>query len=247
MTNAGLGAVLLDRERGAEKLLEAALAWLRAHPESLDADRRAATLSLLRATRPAMAAFAALAETLDRELASSGTGELLDALATRFRSARERLVRDAVAHLTSTGIRKVLTLSYSSTVAAVLEAARVHLDEVHVLESLPGGEGRRLAARLRRTLAGVRLHPDGEMACAVEAVDAGVIGADSLYPNGSVLNKVGSAELARRLHRAGKPLVVVATTSKRLAAGLGDPPPEAAAFELVPARWIARVISDQDD
>ena len=83
-----------------------------------------------------------------------------------------------------------------------------------VLESRPGGEGRRLARDLRRSGLTVRLVPDAEGTRWVRTVDRVVIGADTIYADGSVAHKVGTRRLALAAHRWGIPVIVIAGTSK---------------------------------
>ncbi|MCH7665725.1 MAG: hypothetical protein IH936_07345 [Acidobacteria bacterium] len=239
----GLRQILLDRERGAAVLLHQALVWLGDHPGALSLGNREATLRTLRRTRPEMSGFASLASRLELESSNlEDPGAVLRDLMGRLDADETRLVDNAVACLNTLGVRRVITLSSSSSVAAALEARAEKIETVHVLESLPGGEGRELAKRLGKTLADVRLHADDELAAVVDAADTGVIGADSVFPDGSVLNKVLSAELGRLLDRAGKPLLVLTTSWKNAEPGAGTR--DAEGFEIVPARWITRVVTE---
>ncbi|WP_435062103.1 NUDIX domain-containing protein [Halobaculum sp. EA56] len=125
----------------------------------------------------------------------------------------------------------VLTLSRSGTVAAALD----RLDgPVFVAESEPGGEGREVAG----SLAGdgddgreVTLLPDAAVASllAEGRVDAAVVGADAVLPDGSVANKVGTRGLALSAAREGVPVYAVAARDK--VAPDGEFRPERAAFD----------------
>lgn len=238
---------MLDRERGADELLRAALSWLEGNPESLEGVRLTPTLSLLQRTRPAMAGFTVLAERLERRLAGSEPVGVLQDLIRQHQDASEQLIENAVALLAETAARAVVTLSYSSTVASVIETAQGRLREVHVLESEPGGEGRRLVRRLRQScpaLEGVIAYPDADIGTAVARSDAGVIGADTVYEDGSVLNKSGSAALGRLLGEADKPLYALATTWKIRTVRRPPDVVDDALFEHVPAENITRIVSE---
>ena len=85
---------------------------------------------------------------------------------------------------------------------------------VVVLESRPGGEGRTLARELRRVGLVVELIPDREGASRVSRADLLLIGADSIFADGSVLHKAKTRSLALAAQRAGVPVVVAAGTAK---------------------------------
>ncbi len=85
---------------------------------------------------------------------------------------------------------------------------------VVVLESLPGGEGRTLARELRRAGLVVDLVSDRAGRARASRVDLLLIGADSIFADGSVLHKVKTRSLALAAHRAGVPVVVAAGTAK---------------------------------
>lgn len=92
--------------------------------------------------------------------------------------------------------RRVFTLSRSETVTDALLHARPPW--VGVAESRPGGEGRAVADRLRKTGIEVALVPDAAIAAALVNFEVEVIlvGADAVLPSGAVVNKVGTRLLA---------------------------------------------------
>ncbi len=107
----------------------------------------------------------------------------------------------------------VMTLSRSGTVLDVLCEAQP--SRVFVAESRPDREGVDVA----ETLAGdcpVALHTDAAAAhvLATEPIDRVLIGADTICPDGSVVNKTGTRGLAIAADQAGVPVTVVAATDK---------------------------------
>ena len=110
---------------------------------------------------------------------------------------------------------RVATLSRSGTVADAVERA----DPVAVLvaESRPGREGVGTAERAaERTNANVTLTTDAALAEQLARVDVGalVVGADTVSPDGSVLNKAGTRAAAAAAGSEGIDCLVVAASDK---------------------------------
>ncbi|AHG00476.1 initiation factor 2B [Halostagnicola larsenii XH-48] len=108
---------------------------------------------------------------------------------------------------------RVLTLSRSGTVRSALEAwspARVF-----VAESRPAREGVAVAEELAGGMP-VALFTDAAAASVLsrEAVDRVVVGADTIRPDGAVVNKTGTRSVALAAAREGIPVSVVAATDK---------------------------------
>ncbi|WP_049922072.1 initiation factor 2B [Halopiger djelfimassiliensis] len=139
------------------------------------------------------------------EAAISGIDRALGADADAAGNASERLEGT------------VATLSWSGT---VLEALRRGTpSRVFVAESRPAREGIDVAETLREDAAvdcPVTVHTDAAAAhvLAREAVDRVVVGADTVLPGGSVVNKTGTRGLALAAAREGVPVSVVAATDK---------------------------------
>ncbi|MBZ6494474.1 NUDIX domain-containing protein [Natrinema longum] len=109
----------------------------------------------------------------------------------------------------------VATLSRSGTVLEALE--RGEPSRVFVAESRPAREGIDVAERLsERTPSTVTVHTDAAIAhvLAREDIDRVAVGADTVLPDGSVVNKTGTRALAVAADREGIPVSVVATTDK---------------------------------
>lgn len=104
----------------------------------------------------------------------------------------------------------VLTLSYSST---VLEALARRDLSVLVAESQPGGEGRKMARRLRLRRVRARTLPDLLLAEGADLADVAIIGADAVTPK-FVVNKMGTRLLAQTARFAKIPCYVLADVTK---------------------------------
>jgi methylthioribose-1-phosphate isomerase len=136
-----------------------------------------------------------------------------------------------------------VTLSWSESVLRALVAARPR--EVVVAESLPGGEGRRLARRLRaRGVAAAAVADLRAVACAATA-DAVMVGADAVTPD-AVWNKVGTHALALAARAAAKPVYVVTPSNRlvpaALASRIADRP--GGLFEATPLGLVSRVVTE---
>ncbi len=113
------------------------------------------------------------------------------------------------------GLGSVVTLSYSSSVLAVLKEVRRNI-KVYVAESRPLFEGRRMAVALAESGIDTVLTTDAAIGYMLKEADAALVGADSILMDGSFTNKVGTLQLACTCRFLGKPLYVVSTTWKAL-------------------------------
>ena len=203
-----------------------------------DWDEIGALASDLREARPGMAVVRnridrAMARAVERRGEEIRTGQSDDhrvdpdeppdptvvhqaALATIERSlqADARAARVAAEHLEGT----VATLSRSGTVERAVSRARP--DRVLVATSAPTNEGIEMAERLARRFADthtrVVVHPDGATAhvLATEAVDQVVVGADTVLPDGRLVNRAGTRGLATLARSEDVPVTAVASADK---------------------------------
>ncbi|WP_135365210.1 NUDIX domain-containing protein [Halosimplex halophilum] len=117
---------------------------------------------------------------------------------------------------------RIATLSRSGTVAAAVE--RADPDAVLIAESRPGREGVGTAERFAEaTDAAVTLTTDAALADRLAATDIGavVVGADTVLPDGRVVNKVGTRGAAAAAAAEGIDCYVVAASDK-IAAASGE-------------------------
>jgi translation initiation factor eIF-2B subunit delta len=100
--------------------------------------------------------------------------------------------------------KSVVTLSYSSTVEAILRHALSPHCRVTVAESRPLMEGRRLFNRLLGSAADLRMITDAQLGLAIPEADLVLVGADSVLRDLAVINKTGTylaALVAKHHHR----------------------------------------------
>jgi len=141
-------------------------------------------------------------------------------LGEEIRAQQRSLVRQQVesARPLLAACRSLVTLSYSSTVEAILRQALQRHTTVVIAESRPLFEGRRLFTRIRETHASLRIVTDAQLGLAVARADLVLVGADSILSDLAVVNKTGTylAALVAKAHHRG--FYVAADTFKIQAA-----------------------------
>ncbi|MFW9903985.1 MAG: hypothetical protein ACFFFH_06595 [Candidatus Thorarchaeota archaeon] len=114
--------------------------------------------------------------------------------------------------------RSILTFSHSSTITkSLIKLAKEGFNdkEIFVLESRPLKEGERTALLLAKSgFKKVYLGIDFALEAFSKQAEVVVLGADTIYPNGRVLNKIGSATIAKLFHMKSKEVIVAASPSK---------------------------------
>lgn len=136
--------------------------------------------------------------------AHEAIGQALDADADTARRTADQIAGE-----------RVLTLSRSGTVLEALQAAEP-APSVVVAESRPGGEGIGVAETLANDGLEVTLIPDAALASIIRAADVErvLVGADTLGPSGTVINKVGTRSVALAARRENVPFTVACATDK---------------------------------
>ncbi|MFB6268510.1 MAG: NUDIX domain-containing protein [Halobacterium sp.] len=170
--------------------------------------------------------------------------------------ADSRAAERATAELEASDASRVFTLSRSGTVDAALRGTGV--ERVLVAESRPGGEGVAVAESLADDF-DVTLTIDANVPAAVAEADAVMVGADAVFPDGDVVNKVGTRAALLAARAAGVPAFVVCAADKiapeRLPVEDGDPAGlydgdagldvRNPVFEVVPAGLVDAVVTEQ--
>jgi len=227
---AALQAILQDRAEGAGELARRALEILRR--SALDTEAEAgeelrpvllARAERLRECRPSMAPLDRLlrrwsgilegTRTPDLDRLRSVAAEEAAALALLSREAAERAAAHAAGHI-GPG-RTVITHSLSATVAAVYRNLAGGGVRAILTESRPLNEGYRLAGSLSGLGVPTRLITDAQMGLAVAEADVALVGADSLLPDGSLVNKAGTYLLALAARDRAVPLYVCCESFKQ--------------------------------
>ncbi|MGA9762583.1 MAG: hypothetical protein WBQ14_09180 [Gaiellaceae bacterium] len=172
---------------------------------------------------------------------TAGTPEQVVAEAEALIGSRDRAAK-AIAVMLATDIKgTVLTHSASCTVHEAL----IHTPprQVFCTISEPGGEGRWLAADLKAAGLNVDLIADAEGPEAARESDLVLLGADTVFKDGSLVNKIGSLGIATAAEDAGVPVIVACEIFKL--APFDPEPPSEDSFELVPAALIDRVVTEE--
>lgn len=257
-----------DREHGSRWLVRQTIQLLHelatengVAPEERLQRVRQAGRELARA-RPAMAA---LAGAVRRILAASGGPDEMARAANRllreYDQATARISEFARPHMRGA----IMTHSLSGTVLEVLKACVQSLEQLIILEGRPLYEGRTVARSLAGQPLKLTLITDAQADIFLSMCQAIVVGADSILADGSVLNKAGTALLARAARSHGVPLYVLSETLKispRPWSGdlalleehpgqevWRDAPPQVAVrnfyFDHTPAELISGIITEQ--
>jgi translation initiation factor 2B subunit (eIF-2B alpha/beta/delta family) len=116
------------------------------------------------------------------------------------------------------GTKSLLTFSHSSTITTALSqlAKENYCDkEIYILESRPLMEGEKTAdsiakAGFQKTYLGV----DFALNEFSNKAEVAVLGADTVYSSGQILNKIGSATIAKTFQSKSKDVIFAASSSK---------------------------------
>ena len=138
----------------------------------------------------------------------------------------------------------VLTHSASATVReALLHAAP---DRVICTASSPQDEGRAFAEDLRSHELEVELVEDDEAAGRLEWATVLLLGADTVFHDGTLCNKTGTRDLAEAAAAQSVPVVVACEVVKLAPIDPADAPPlTAEEFELTPAVLVDSVVTEE--
>lgn len=213
-------SVTADADHGSSYVSMRALEVLRDRAGLLatlddDSDDWAELADLGRRLRRARPSMAALANRVNRVLAEADRHPA--AVERRARAALEAAVEaDDRAAETAVDVidgRRLLTLSRSETVLSALR--RADPEVVYVAESRPAGEGVGVAETLADETT-VVLHTDAAVAhlIAREGIDVVVVGADTVRPDGGIVNKTGTRAAALAADREGAAFLAVTAADK---------------------------------
>lgn len=161
--------------------------------------------------RPAMAAIAgAVVRVLTAPGGVAGMAQMADALLLKLDQAIENITNDIRPYLHGT----IMTHSFSGTVTGVLKACLPQIDQLIILEGRPLYEGRAAAEAFRQYGVSLTLITDAQADIFLPMCQSVVVGADSVLADGNVLNKAGTALIARSAQAHGVPFYVLAETLK---------------------------------
>ena len=142
------------------------------------------------------------------------------ALAQESRTAADRAAEHAASAIGPD--RTIITLSLSSTVRAVFERLKDRGVRAIICESRPRYEGYKLAAKLSEWAVNTTLITEAQLGLFVAKADLALVGADTLLPDGSVVNKAGTYLLALAARDQNVPFYVCCESFKRRSAEMGE-------------------------
>ena len=254
-----LESVKSDRTHGAGKIARSALTVLarviRRGQGRNDRAFRARLRGLVRRlakAQPAMGALRRWSEELSEMARSTPDRQLHRAVGAWLRREQRRL-RSEVGAAVRTAVEQfppdasVLTMSRSEAVRRTLVGLpQSHRPrDVRVLRSRPGGEGVVLARELRRSGLPARAVEDVDGVREVASSDLVLVGADTVFRDGTLVHKVGTRKLVEAARRADVPVLVVTGLSKfvghRAPRTLRLPP----LFDVTPGRWLRGFWTDR--
>ncbi len=216
-----------DRESGASQIALRAAEALSALPRS---DLAEAVAALVRG-HPSMAPLWRLgSEVLKAEDHAAAAREF----ARRLRAEGDGVAARAASLISGT----VVVHSYSGTVVAAVVAAGVR---ALCARAEPGGAGKLTASRLIERGIDAQVIEDEEAVDHAARVDAVLTGADAVGPGG-VVNEAGTRRLAEAAVAAGRSALVLAGSSKLVAADL----PALHPFERAPLEAFTAIVTEHE-
>jgi translation initiation factor 2B subunit (eIF-2B alpha/beta/delta family) len=144
---------------------------------------------------------------------------------------------------------RVLTHSYSSTVRKALEISHQKGKRlrIYVTESQPGGEGAQLTKDLSSKNIQAQLIPDIKSSSQMRDFDLVLVGSDSVTSDGSIVNKIGTKEIAEMSKALSIRFYVVCETAKFNTFNfLGEPTKiHENLFDLTPSKYVTKIITEE--
>ncbi|MGH3007696.1 MAG: hypothetical protein ACRDOS_17635, partial [Gaiellaceae bacterium] len=199
-------------------------------------------LELARELVAARPAIGSIAGAVGRVLAAGRTPEQTLEEAHALISARERAsAAIAVQLATDLAGKTVMTHSASATArAAILHSPP---RKVVCTESEPVGEGRPFSEELAAEGLATELVADEDAAHAVQSVELLLLGADTVFRDGSLVNKIGTHDLTKAAQDAGVPVIVACEVLKLAPDDPRDPNEDR--FDLTPPEHIDRFVTEE--
>lgn len=212
-----IAAIREDRTKGAAELAEAGCRVLGSVAREGEPEAVMSVARSLMDARPAMAPIANWAAAFVeayRDAPVEAVQETGPRIMAEVEAVKARLHDCAVAAIRDLAARPhIFTLSYSSSVASVLQALGGKV-RVTIAESRPLMEGRALAEKLLAAGCAVSLITDAQVALAVPDCDTVLLGADAVGCDGCVINKVGSRIAAQFAGDSGISVLAICDSFK---------------------------------
>jgi translation initiation factor eIF-2B subunit delta len=199
-------------------------------------------LPLARELVRARPAIGAIAGALGRVLAAGRTPEQLVEEANAVLGGRERAAK-AIAILLREELDGKVVMTHSASATA--REALVHGDPARVIctVSEPVGEGRWFYEELGEEGLTTELVADEDADHAVQSVELLLLGADTVFRDGALVNKIGTYDLTKAAKAAGVPVIVACEVLKLSPVGARDAEEER--FDLTPPEQIDRFVTEE--
>lgn len=219
-TDPELQKILADNKSGSVELLLKLNNYL-----SKNIFSRSNYNDLLKFLKKSFASFANIQNYLDelRKVISSENQNNIISFFGEFENRKELIIKNIYNNCVSSlkNHNSFLTISNSSTILKILELLKKETSNlsITVCESRPVNEGQIMVQELNKIDIEVKLITEAMIASEIQKVDAAIIGADNVLPNGNVINKVGSNLIAIACKHYAKPFYVIADKSKSSSTG----------------------------
>lgn len=245
-----------DREHGgswmARRAVEALVEVAGEEAESSEEllEKLVAAARELASARPAMGAIAGAvgrvlaAAHVAAHLPADELRRLIEEEARGLIGSRDRAARAIAIHV-APSLHDALVVTHSAS--ATVREAVTHTPPAKVVctVSAPFEEGRRFAEELRDAGLNVELVEDEDSESALEHASLLLVGADTVFRDGSVCNKVGTRTLARAAAERGLRTVVACEIIKLAPT---DPPadlPENDYFDVTPGPDVDTIVTEE--
>ena len=200
--------------------------------------------------RPAMGA---IAHAVGRLVASAHSAShlppdelqrLLSEEANGLIASRDRAAASIAVHL-APSLRDALVLTHSAS--ATVREAVVHTRPARLFctASAPFEEGRLLADDLRAEGLEVEVVEDDDVECALETASLVLVGADTVYADGSIRNKIGTQPLAEAARRVGVRTIVACEVLKIAALPAPSVEDEPELRDTTPPELLDQIVTEE--
>ena len=235
----------------ARRAVEALLATA-AEPVSSTEELLERLLAAARELAEARPAMGAVAHAVGRLVASAQTASHLPAVELQRLVAEEgnalidsrNRAATSIAVQLAPQLEDALVLTHSASATVRESVLRTPPARLYCTTSAPCEEGRPLAENLRREGLDVVVLDDAEVLRTLAGVSLVLVGADTVFEDGSIENKIGTRPLAETAHEKGVPFVVACEVLK-----LAPVPPtlvdELDLRDLTPAELVDQIVTEE--
>jgi translation initiation factor eIF-2B subunit delta len=159
-------------------------------------------------------------------------------------AGRDRAAASIAVHL-APSLRDALLLTHSAS--ATVREAVLHTPPAHLFctVSAPHEEGRGLAQDLRTEGLDVELVEDDDVGRALETVSLVLVGADTVYEDGSIKNKIGTRPLAEAARRTGVRMFVACELLKLAPVPAPTVEDELEPRDTTPPEFVHEIVTEE--